>query len=79
MSWRHRFRNGQGFFRTTLSGNILNNDFRRYEDNANEEGEIFRNESVEDENKLRFELTNFINDWTLTSCFFLIYKVTGCN
>ncbi|MGB3852382.1 MAG: TonB-dependent receptor, partial [Tunicatimonas sp.] len=69
VSWRRRFRNGRGFFRTTLSGNILNNDFRRYADNVNETGELLRNESVEDENKLRFELTNFINDWTISSGF----------
>ena len=69
ISWRHRFRNGQGFLRTTLSGNILNNDFRRYEDNTTETGELLRNESVEDENKLRFEMTNFVNDWTISSGF----------
>ncbi len=67
LSWRHRFREGNGFFRATLSGNILNNTFTQYEDNENQEGTIFSNESVEDENKFRFELTNFEGDWTITS------------
>ncbi|MEM9674558.1 MAG: TonB-dependent receptor [Bacteroidota bacterium] len=74
LSWRHRFKNGNGFFRTTLSGNILNNDFRQFADNENQTGEIFRNVSEEDENKLRFELTNFLNDWTLTSGFLAQYS-----
>ncbi len=67
ISWKHRFRNGTGFTRTTLSGNILNNDFSRYEDTENQEGLILSNKSVEDENKLRFEMTNFVGDWTFTS------------
>ena len=65
LSWKRRFNNG--FFRATLSGNILNNNFRRYADNENQEGLLFSNESRETENKFRFELTNFINDWTLNS------------
>ncbi len=67
VSWRHRLKNGKGFFRTTLSGNILNNEFTQYKDNVNQEGIIFSNESVEDENKLRFEMTNFVGDWTISS------------
>ena len=69
VSWRKRFRENNGFFRATLSGNILNNNFRRYADNVNEADELFSNVSVEDENKLRFELTNFVNDWTINSGF----------
>ncbi|MEM6845934.1 MAG: TonB-dependent receptor [Bacteroidota bacterium] len=74
LSWRKRFKEGKGFFRATLSGNILNNDFRQFADNVNETDEIFRNESVEDENKLRFELTSFLNDWTLSSGFLAQYS-----
>jgi hypothetical protein len=66
LSWRHRFREGNGFFRATLSGNILNNTFTQYEDNENQEGAIFSNESVEDENKFRYEQTNFVGDWTIS-------------
>ena len=58
---------------TTLSGNILHNDFRRYEDNEKKQGLLFSNQSVEDENKLRFELTNFINQWTVSSGFMAQY------
>jgi hypothetical protein len=67
LSWRHRFREGNGFFRATLSGNILNNTFTQYTDNVNQEGAVFSNESVEDENKFRFEQTNFVGDWTISS------------
>lgn len=74
LSWRHRFRGGNGFFRTTLSGNILNNTFTQYQDNVNQEGIVFSNESVEDENKLRFELTNFVGDWTISSGFLAQYS-----
>jgi len=74
LSWKRRFRNGNGFFRATISGNILNNDFRQYADNINQTDEIFRNVSEEDENKLRFEMTNFLNDWTLTSGFLAQYS-----
>ncbi len=67
LSWRHRLREGKGFFRATLSGNILDNDFRQYADNENQQGLLFSNASVEDENKFRFELTRFLNQWTLSS------------
>ncbi|WKN30580.1 TonB-dependent receptor [Porifericola rhodea] len=74
LSWKHRFKNGNGFMRTTLSGNILNNNFTRYQDNVEQEGILFRNESEEDENKLRFEMTNFLGDWTLSSGFLAQYS-----
>ncbi|WP_277479338.1 TonB-dependent receptor [Catalinimonas alkaloidigena] len=67
LSWRHRLRGGNGFFRATLSGNILNNTFTQYEDNVNQQGILFSNESEEDENKFRFEMTNFTGDWTISS------------
>ncbi len=63
LSWKRKL--PAGFFRATLSGNILNNNFKRYADNENQQGLLFNTESVEDENKFRFELTNFLADWTL--------------
>jgi hypothetical protein len=48
LSWKRRFDNG--FFRATLSTNILNNNFRRYADNENEDGLLFSNKSRETEN-----------------------------
>lgn len=63
VSWKHKLSNG--FMRTTLSGNVLDNEFTRYRDNEAQEGVIFSNKSREAEQKLRFEVTNFLNDWTL--------------
>ncbi|WPP51557.1 TonB-dependent receptor [Catalinimonas niigatensis] len=67
LSWRHRLKAGNGFFRATVSGNILSNTFTQYADNVNQEGILFNNESEEDENKFRFEMTNFAGDWTISS------------
>ncbi|MGB5979185.1 MAG: TonB-dependent receptor, partial [Cyclobacteriaceae bacterium] len=66
ISWKKRFRNGSGFMNTVLSTNVLNNDFTRYDDNENETGLYFRNDSRETERKLRYEYTRFAGDWTLT-------------
>ncbi len=69
LSWKRRFKEGKGFMRTTLSTNAFNNDFSRFEDNRNESGLFFNNESLEWESKLRYELTNFVGDWTINSGF----------
>ncbi len=74
VGWRNRFRNNKGFMRTVLSGNILNNTFDRYTDNENKQGLLFTNNSVEDENKLRYELTNFAGQWTISSGFLAQYS-----
>jgi hypothetical protein len=37
ISWKRRFKDGTGSFRTVLSNNRLKNTFTRYEDNENEE------------------------------------------
>ena len=65
VSWLHRLRDGKGFMRTALSTNYLRNEFDRYRDNENQEGLFFRNESVEWETKLRYELTRYAGAWTL--------------
>lgn len=69
VSWRNRFKNGNGFMQTTLSNNTLNNNFTRYADPENEQGVIFNNNARESETKLRYELTQFFEDWKLTSGF----------
>lgn len=66
-SWTNRFKNGTGFIRTTLSNNLLENDFRRYGDNVNQTDLFFQNISTEEETKLRFNYTKFRGDWTLTT------------
>ncbi|KOF02648.1 TonB-dependent receptor [Roseivirga seohaensis subsp. aquiponti] len=63
-SWKHKMNNG--FLRTTLSANVLNNDFVRYQDNINETGLLFSNNSRETEQKLRVEATKFLGEWSLS-------------
>ncbi|MEM6737806.1 MAG: TonB-dependent receptor [Bacteroidota bacterium] len=67
VSWKKRFKNTPGFMMTTVSSNYLQNDFIRYEDNVNEQGVIFRNDSEERETKLRYNYTRFLGDWTIAS------------
>ena len=66
LGWKHRLPEGNGIMNTYLSVNILNNDFSRYTDNENLTGLIVRNNSRETENKLRYEYTRFVDDWSLT-------------
>jgi hypothetical protein len=68
-TWRKRFKNAPGFMETTISTNLLSNDFTRYADNVNQQGVIFSNESQEQETKLRYNYTRFLSNWTLSSGF----------
>ena len=68
-TWRKRFKDGTGFMETTLSNNRLENIFTSYLDPENETGIIFRNDAVESETKLRYQLTKFINDWKISGGF----------
>ena len=63
LTWKNRFKDGSGFMQTTLSNNRLVNIFTRYEDSANKTGVIFRNDAVEAETKLRYQITKFYGDW----------------
>ena len=63
ISWKHKLESG--FVRTTISGNVLDNEFTRYQDNQAQQGVLFSNKSREAEQKLRLEVTNFLNEWTL--------------
>ncbi len=69
LSWKRRFKDGSGFMRTTLSNNILDNNYSQYSDNVAETGLYFENDSRETETKLRYEQTRYINDWILTGGF----------
>ncbi|MEN0004932.1 MAG: TonB-dependent receptor [Bacteroidota bacterium] len=69
LSYKFRFPSGNGNFRSTLSTNILNNEFTRFEDNVAETGVIFSNDSREAEIKWRNQMTNYVGDWILTSGF----------
>lgn len=67
LTWKNRFKDGSGYMQTTVSTNILNNQFNRYADNENETGLFFSNDSRETERKLRYEYTKFVGEWTLAS------------
>ena len=69
LSWKKRFKDGSGFMLNSLSGNILNNNFRRFTDNENLTGLYFSNNSKETEIKFRNEVTKNINDWKIVAGF----------
>ncbi len=69
LTWKNRFKDGTGFMQTTLSNNRLANVFTRFEDAENETGIIFRNDAVESETKLRYQLTKFYEGWKFSGGF----------
>ena len=64
VTWKKRFRNNSGFMQTSLSNNILENNFSQFTDNVNETGLYFKNDSREGETKFRYALTKFMGSWT---------------
>ena len=69
VTWRKRFKDGSGYMETTVSNNRLENIFTNYLDPENETGIIFRNDAIESETKLRYQLTKFLSDWKFTGGF----------
>lgn len=67
VTWRRRFKDNNGFMATTFSNNVLKNVFTRYQDNENQTGVLFKNDAIENETKLRYEITYFINDWKINA------------
>ena len=66
LTWKHRFKDGTGQVNTTLSTNRLKNVFSQYQDNENKTGVLFRNDSKEQETKLRVHATQYIKDWKVS-------------
>jgi len=66
LTWRHKLKNGNGQINTTLSTNRLKNIFSRYQDNENKTGILFRNDSKEQETKIRVHATNYLNAWKIS-------------
>ena len=64
LGWTRRFKDKSGVLRTTLSTNVLNNRFQQFEDNVNQTGLLFENDSRELETRFRTKLNRFIGDWT---------------
>lgn len=67
MSWKRRFKDGTGFMTTAVSTNILSNDFKQYEEAATETGLYLTNVSREQETKLRYNYTKFLDQWTISA------------
>jgi hypothetical protein len=67
LSWRKRFESGQGFVTTTVSNNLLKNDFSRFSDNRAETGRFFYSNATESETKLRSSVSYFWNSWQFVS------------
>lgn len=65
LSWKKRFRNNSGYMQTVISNNTLLNTFSQYTDNINQSGLYFRNDSKEQETKLRYSLTKFLGRWNV--------------
>ena len=63
LSWKRNYKNGKGFINTVVSSNRLENIFARYQDNNTKTGTIFQNDSFEWETKLRFQATQFTDNW----------------
>ncbi len=63
LSWIRKFKNGNGRMLTSLSTNRLQNLFSRFADNENKSGLLFENDAVEQETKLRSQITQFAGDW----------------
>ncbi len=69
LSWKKNYKNGKGFMLTAISSNRLENIFARFEDNTSKTGTIFENDSYEWESKLRFQATQYINQWKWSTGF----------
>ncbi len=63
LSWTRKFKSGSGRMQTTLSTNRLQNTFSRFANNEEKTGLLFENDAVEQETKLRLNITQFSADW----------------
>ncbi len=67
LSWKRRFKDNSGYMRSTLSTNMLDNQFQQFRDNENKTGLYFNNDSRESAIKFRYQLTKFAGEWTIVS------------
>lgn len=74
VTWRNRFKRSRGFMETTVSNNFLLNDFSRFEDNRNKTGLFFNNDARESETKMRYAITNFVEEWKIVAGLNLQYS-----
>lgn len=67
LGWKRRFKERDGYLRTTLRANVFANDFTRYRDNENKSGLIQQLETQEWQSTLRSEYNRFIGSWTIST------------
>ena len=74
ISWRHAIKNG--WWQLVASKNTLNNSADKFENNqTNDESKrILKYKSIEDENRLRYELNSNTGGWQLNAGGVLIYS-----
>jgi len=65
IGWKRRLKDNSGFMTTTLSNNLLLNNFSRYQDNINQTGLFLQNDSRERESRLRYSLKKYYKDWSV--------------
>ena len=63
LSWKRKYKNGNGNMITSVSTNRLQNIFSRYQDNTQKTGTIFKNDSYEQETKIRYQTLHYLNKW----------------
>lgn len=71
ISWKHRLKNADGFWRSSLSTSVFNNNFSRYKDNEQRTGLLQRNESRRWETTWRNRYKQFAGAWTFAGGFML--------
>ena len=63
LSWKRKYKNGNGNMITSVSTNRLQNIFSRYQDNTQKTGTIFKNDSYDQETKIRYQTLHYLNKW----------------
>ena len=58
ISWKRIYKNKNGFFNFSISNNLLQNNFERFQNNLSKEDPSYTNISKEEETKIRFISTN---------------------
>jgi|TARA_B100001741_G_scaffold313748_1_gene321677 hypothetical protein len=74
VSWIRKYKSGKGLVTTTLSSNKLRNDFSRFSNNIIQSGIIYKNDSKEQESKLRVHFKEFKEEFKLSYGFNLQYS-----
>jgi hypothetical protein len=67
LSWKRKYKNGKGNMVTSISTNRLQNIFSRYQDNTRKSGILFKNDSYEQETKLRYQTLHYLNRFKLVA------------